>query len=170
MKKLQNYAFIDAQNLHLGVNSLGWKLDYQKFRHYLRGKYKVAKAFIFIGYIKKNEDIYENLKSFGYELIFKPTLESKRIPMKGNCDAELVLQAMIEYENYKKAVIVTGDGDFHCLVKHLMEKEKLEKILAPHPKVCSSLLRHFPGEYLAYVGDAKERLERMKRTQLSTET
>ena len=54
---------------------------------------------------------------------FKPTLEYKDGTTKGNCDAELVLQAMIEYLNYDKAVIVTGDGDFYCLVKYLVEKE-----------------------------------------------
>lgn len=38
---------------------------------------------------------------------------------KGNVDAELVLQAMIEYPNYERAIIVTGDGDFGCLVRYL---------------------------------------------------
>ena len=38
--------------------------------------------------------------------------------MKGNVDAELVLHAAaIEYKNYSKAVIVTSDGDFACLIK-----------------------------------------------------
>ena len=30
------YAFIDSQNLNLGVRSQGWKLDYGKFRLYLK--------------------------------------------------------------------------------------------------------------------------------------
>ncbi|MBU2542149.1 hypothetical protein KJ785_01145 [Patescibacteria group bacterium] len=33
-----NFAFIDSQNLHLGISSLGWKLDYKKFRRYLKEK------------------------------------------------------------------------------------------------------------------------------------
>ncbi|MEK7061425.1 MAG: hypothetical protein AAB954_02075 [Patescibacteria group bacterium] len=47
---LVNYAFIDSQNLNLGVRSLGWRLDWRKFRQYLRNKYNVTKAFTFIGY------------------------------------------------------------------------------------------------------------------------
>ncbi len=36
MRKLaNNYAFIDSQNLNLGIKKLGWKLDYRKFRVYL---------------------------------------------------------------------------------------------------------------------------------------
>lgn len=43
------YAFIDSQNLNLGVRSQGWKLDWRKFRQYLRNKYNVGKAYLFIG-------------------------------------------------------------------------------------------------------------------------
>jgi hypothetical protein len=30
IKEMNNYAFIDANNLYLGVRSQGWKLDYKK--------------------------------------------------------------------------------------------------------------------------------------------
>lgn len=35
MRKANNYAFIDSQNLNLGVLALGWKLDFARFRSYL---------------------------------------------------------------------------------------------------------------------------------------
>ena len=38
-----NYAFIDSQNLNLGIQKLGWKLDYRKFRVYLKEKYNIQK-------------------------------------------------------------------------------------------------------------------------------
>ena len=40
-KQENNFAFIDSQNLNLGVQSLGWKLDHRGFRVYLKEKYKV---------------------------------------------------------------------------------------------------------------------------------
>lgn len=63
------YAFIDAQNLYIGVKSDGWSIDYKKFRIYLQNKYAVVKVFLFIGYIPKNTVLYKSLKSFGYELV-----------------------------------------------------------------------------------------------------
>jgi len=36
--------------------------------------------------------------------------------VKGNCDAELILQAMIDIDKYEKAVLVSSDGDFACLI------------------------------------------------------
>ena len=139
------YAFIDSQNLNLGVRSLGWKMDWRKFRQYLRSKYGVEKAYLFIGHIAGNESLYTFLQECGYILILKPTLSRKlgsEMVVKGNVDAELVLHAMIQLKNYTKAVIVTGDGDFFCLVEYLEKQGKLLKILAP-TKHYSSLLRSF---------------------------
>lgn len=97
MKKLQNnYAFIDSQNVNLAIRSLGWKLDYQRFRVYLAEKYAVKKAFLFIGYVERNNSLYTSLQDAGFLCIFKPTLVYKDGTTKGNCDAELVLQAMIK--------------------------------------------------------------------------
>ena len=42
-KKSENYAFIDAQNLHMAISQLGWKIDYKRFRTYLREHYDVKK-------------------------------------------------------------------------------------------------------------------------------
>ena len=39
IRKVNNYAFIDSQNLNLGIQKLGWKLDYRKFRVYLAEKF-----------------------------------------------------------------------------------------------------------------------------------
>jgi len=140
-----NYAFIDSQNLNLGVKSQGWKLNFSRFRIFLEDKYKVKKAFIFIGYVPNNQSLYTELQKSEYICIFKPTMEIKEgggIRIKGNVDAELVLHTMIEYTNYDKAVIVSGDGDFHCLVEYLIKNNKLLKIIVPNKKY-SSLLRKF---------------------------
>ena len=138
--KENNYAFIDSQNVNLGVQSLGWKLDWGRFRKYLKDKYNVSEVFLFIGYIEGNGDLYKSLQKAGYICIFKPTLKYKDGTTKGNCDAELVLQAMIEYPNYERAVIITGDGDFHCLVKYFIEKNKLKAIIVPNRYRFSALL------------------------------
>jgi hypothetical protein len=69
-----NYAFIDSQNLNLAIRDQGWMLDFGRFRKYLSDKYKVARAFLFIGYIPTNQNLYTSLQQQGYILIFKTTL------------------------------------------------------------------------------------------------
>lgn len=126
----------------MSIKSQGWVLDFGRFRRYLSDKYHVAKAFLFIGHIPTNADLYKSLQEYGFILIFKPILEIKG-RIKGNVDAELVLQTMIEYPNYNKAVIVSGDGDFYCLVKYLKKTGKLLKLMVPDDSRYSSLLRKF---------------------------
>ena len=140
-RKANNYAFIDSQNLNLSIREQGWTLDFQKLRYYLAHKYSVTKAFIFIGYMWENQPLYTSLQKDGYILVFKPTLTLSGGKIKGNVDAELVLHAMIEYPNYDKALIVTGDGDFYCLVEHFLKVDKLLKLMAPNKGKYSSLFR-----------------------------
>lgn len=153
-----NFAFIDSQNLNLGVRSLGWKLDYKKFRLYLKNKYNVQKAYLFIGQLAGNEKLYLSLQEAGYILIFKPTVETKDGVVKGNVDAELVLHAAaVQYNHYDKAVIISGDGDFTCLVEYLDEKDKLLCVLAPN-RHYSSLLRRY-DHYIKRVDNARHSIE-----------
>ena len=159
-KKQDNYAFIDSQNLNLGVRSQGWRLDFARFRVYLKDKYQATKAFLFIGYLPGNERLYTSLQQAGYIVIFKPTLSIKKgrkVFIKGNVDAELVLHTMIEYSNYDRAVIVTGDGDFHCLVEYLEGKGKLARVIIPNRKKYSQLLWKFK-KHLDYMDNLRGKL------------
>jgi uncharacterized LabA/DUF88 family protein len=167
------YSFIDSQNLNLGTSKdlfnknkkkiyKGWHLDFKKFRVYLADKFRVTKALLFIGYVKENEKMYQQLRSFGYELVFKPTTKDGFGKPKGNIDAELVLHsAVLEYDNYNKAVIVSGDGDFRCLYEYLISKKKLLRIIIPNLKAQSSLLKGFQ-DYKTFLEYEKEKLEYKK--------
>lgn len=160
MSKKPIYAFIDSQNLNLGIRDQGWKLDFARFRVYLKDKYKVKKVFLFIGYVPGNEALYTYFQNSGYTVVFKPTLvykKDKKIEIKGNIDAELVLHAMIELKNYNKAIIISGDGDFHCLIEYWKGLGKLGYIIIPNPKKYSALLRGF-REYFVYIHKLREKL------------
>jgi len=164
-KKENNYAFIDSQNLNLSIRELGWRLDFRRFRVYLEEKYDVIKAFLFIGFVSGNNDLFIALQEACFICIFKPTLIYKDGTTKGNCDAELVLQAMIEYPNYEKAIIVTGDGDFYCLVKYLLESEKLKNVLIPNRLKFSALLKwDIFRPYLRFMNDLGHKLAYKKRS------
>lgn len=135
------YAFIDSQNLNVGTQKFGWKMNWARFRKFLAEEYGVTKAFMFIGYIPENEALYEQMHDAGYMVVLKPTFditrprseeavsEEDKKPVKGNIDADLVLWAMKEMSNYQKAIIVSGDGDFFSLVEYLVSKKK---ITTPH--------------------------------------
>lgn len=153
------YAFIDSQNLNLGVTSQGWKLDWRKFRQYLSNKYGVTKAYLFIGKKSGNEGLYNSLRSNGYTVILKPTTILPDGTVKGNVDAELVLHSMIEYPNYSKAIIVSGDSDFYCLVKYLVRNNKLLHLITPN-KHYAYILNCFSG-FIIRIDQLRGSLERV---------
>lgn len=158
MTNPKTFAFIDSQNLNLGVRTLGWQVDYKKFRLYLKNKYNVERAFMFIGLVGNNQKLYTELQAAGFILIFKPTVqyfENGNRTVKGNVDAELVLHAVaIEYTHYDKAIIVSGDGDFACLLEFLNEKDKLLHVLTPNHKY-SKLLKPY-SKYIIHMSQLKK--------------
>lgn len=163
-KPLRNFAFIDSQNFNLGIQRLGWSLDFRKFRVYLREKYGVKTAYLFLGYLPQNQGMYTRLQEYGYVLVFKPVLKKRDGTVKGNVDAELVLQAMIDYEKYELAVLVSSDGDFACLVEFLSRNKKLGRVISPSRQNCSVLLKKSAREHIDFIDNLRKKLEFIKNT------
>ena len=135
--------YIDGNNLYRSAKELGFDINYKKFRGWLRQKYHPKNIFLFIGLVPERVKFYEYLQSCGYILIFKQTVSIGE-KIKGNCDAELVLKATSDFytKSFSKCILITGDGDFGCLVEFLKENNSIELILAPDQKKGSFLLRN----------------------------
>ena len=160
-KKENNFAYIDGANLHKGVASLGWGLDYTRFRVWLSEKYGVYTAYLFIGLIPKYKELYKFLQESVFTIVFKEVVYDGDGKPKGNCDADLVVQAMQDaYENkFARAVLIASDGDYAGLVKFLLKKRKFSVVLSPHPKERCSILLKRTGARIAYISDQRSRLE-----------
>lgn len=135
--------YIDGNNLYRGAKELSHEIDYKKFRGWLRQKYNVANIYLFIGLVSARTKFYEYLQECGFILIFKQTVSVSGI-VKGNCDAELVLKAVSDFytKAYDKCILISGDGDFGCLVEFLAQNSVLVGVLAPDENKCSFLLRN----------------------------
>ncbi|MBI4101067.1 NYN domain-containing protein [Candidatus Microgenomates bacterium] len=156
-RKIVNYTFIDSQNLNLGIRAQGWRLDWSRFKRYLQSQWHVTKAYLFIGYIEEQEKMYKDLRAMGYTLVFKPTVTHGE-EVKGNVDVELVLQVMSDWNKYHQAVVISGDGDFYSLVKHLIERNKLAALIVPHRRRYSSLYNDLPEEYVHFMDKLRHQL------------
>lgn len=135
--------YIDGNNLYRGAKELGFNIDYKKFRGWLRQKYNPVHVYLFIGFIPNRINFYEHLKSCGFVLIFKQTVSIAGI-IKGNCDAELVLKVVSDFYTklFISCIVVTGDGDFGCLIEFLQKNEVMNHVIAPNKKKCSILLKN----------------------------
>lgn len=163
-KNLNNVACIDGANLHNGIKQLDWKFDYARFRVWLREKYGIKQAYLFLGLVPKYRDLYKYLQEIGYTLIFKEVIFDDEGKAKGNCDADIVVQAMQDaYENkFNTSILVSSDGDFAPLVKFLINKNKIDTVISPYEtKKCSVLLKR-TNVKIAYITDQRSVLETQK--------
>jgi uncharacterized LabA/DUF88 family protein len=159
-KENNNYAFIDGQNLYMNTAKKEinpWKVDLARFRIYLKEKYRVDKAYYFLGYVQeKNQELYEEIQNAGFVLIFRkhnPAMLGKK---KGNVDSDIIFHVMkklYKKENFDKIIIVSGDGDYKLLVDFLIEENKFKKILFPDREYRSSLYKELSNNYFAYLDD-----------------
>lgn len=135
--------YIDGNNLHRGSKELGFSIDYKKFRGWLRQKFNVQKVYLFIGLVPDNVKFYQYLQECGFILVFKQTVTVSGI-VKGNCDAELVLKVVSDFyeKDFNDCVLITGDGDFGCVIDFMKDKRVFKMLLAPNKNKCSMLLKN----------------------------
>lgn len=176
MPRYNNYAYIDGVNLHLTYENLDWKVDYSKLLNLLRKKYGVDVAYYFLGNTPDNKAVRDKLDSYGYSLklkdpspyteesivcprcgeVAKPELERN----KADVDSYLTMQVMADMDIFRKAVIITSDGDFDEIVKRLLRLDKLRVVFSPCRDGCSKLLKKVAKDKIAFIEDFRDIVEK----------
>ena len=167
----KNVAFVDGQNLYMGTKlhpTLPWLIDLKRFRIYLERKYEVKKAFYFLGYVdERYQDLYTEIQSAGFILIFKQHTSAMLGKKKGNVDTDIVFHVMkhLYREEYPgKIILVSGDGDYKVLVDFLLEEGRLAKVLFPNKQFASSLYKKLGSEFFDFLDqpDIKAKIQKEK--------
>lgn len=102
---------------------------------------------------------YLKLKEFGYDLHLKPiklyNQDDESTKRKANCDVDMAFYLMKEKDNFDRAIILSGDGDFLPVLKYLRSIGKEIVVLARGPRTAREI-KQFAGdkfrdfEYLKY--------------------
>jgi uncharacterized LabA/DUF88 family protein len=93
----------------------------------------------------------------------KPTIPDSNGNVKGNVDGDLILKAIAEINNYKKAIIISSDGDFYSLVAYLRGHHKLEALMSPDERHCSYLLRKAALYKIRFMNNLRNKLARNEK-------
>jgi len=104
---------------------------------------------------------YIHLDRFGYKLFLKPVKlydkEDGSAKRKANCDVDMTFHLMKEKDNFDRATILSGDGDFLPVLKYLKNNEKKEIVILARGPRAAKEIRQFSGgnfrdfEYLKYL-------------------
>ena len=152
---LDNIAYVDGQNLYMGTTKRNpvWSVDLARFRTYLREKYRVKRAYYYLGYVQdgsRYESPYEEIQSAGFILVFREHNSAMLGQKKGNVDADIIFAIMKRLylrDDFAKIILVSGDGDYKMLVDFLIQEERLEKVLFPKRCYASSLYKKIGHQY-----------------------
>lgn len=148
-----NFAYIDNQNLYMATTRNGedpWNVDMRRLRVYLKEKYRVIRAYLFMGAFEyERTDLYERFQKYGYILVFREHGEKLMGRKKGNVDVDIVFEMMRDNftsAQMEKAVLVSGDGDYFRTVSYLNDNGKLACVILPSHKSASSLYKRLTDE------------------------
>ncbi len=153
----KNYAFIDGQNLHMGTTSVKdpWKINFKKFRIFLKDKYHIEIAYYFLGFVvEEKRDLYTKIQEAGFVLVFREHNAAMIGKKKGNVDADIIFSIMkkiYQNEEFDRVVLVSGDGDYKRMVDFLIEEKIFRKVLFPNKKFASSLYKKLGSEFFDYL-------------------
>ena len=120
---MKNRAYIDSQNLYMSTQSAldPWKVDVYRLRTYLKEKYKVERAYYFLGCAEgKNNKLYDMVRDAGFELVFREHSEKALSSKKGNVDTDIVFFMMKDFHEHPeidKFYLISGDGDYFRMDK-----------------------------------------------------
>lgn len=145
------YAYIDKQVLNLVMQEHGWRLDLEKLRSYLSDTYAVEKAFIFIRYSAKDKEVHKALQNAGYICLFISPQEN---------EATYALNAILYDQSFDKAVIFSGNDEYHVLLEKLRILGKLSTVFFPQAVPPPSFDRY--SDVLVNIGLLRAMLEKGK--------
>jgi len=122
---------------------MGRTIDRKEFLSYAKRKFEVDTAKIFFWYVAKYETLYQQLRTLGYEVIFKETMVLPNGEIKGNVDIDIAIHSILDVVEkwLTKAYLVSGDWDYNTLVNFRRERGVLWRVLVPHRNKVSKLLK-----------------------------
>jgi uncharacterized LabA/DUF88 family protein len=141
-------VFIDASNMFYSQQTLKWNIDYKKLIDYLKQECNLIGITIYFG--KKPNDpkqdkFLKKLAAFGYEI---KTREVKFIhtqdgkpKMKGNLDAEMILDMIVRKDTYNTLILFSGDSDFGVILEYLKQNKKQVLVASVKGHIARELLQ-----------------------------
>lgn len=141
-------VFIDAANVIYSQRSLKWQIDFKKLMDYFKDNYQLDNVYFYFAYLKddkKQQGFFSKLRQWGYKIRTKGVKLIRQadgaILKKGNLDVELTIDAVKGMRFYSTVILMSGDSDFHALVRYLQSKGKKVVVISSKGHVSFELLK-----------------------------
>src|SRR3989344_3649970 len=140
-------VFIDAATLLYSQQTLGWRIDYQKLRDYLKNQAKISGLFYYtgkVGAFEKQIKFIKKLERLGFLVVSKEVkfikMDDGKLLPKGNLDVELALDAFRLLGGGVTLFFFSGDSDFGYLLDLLKHRGKRVLVVSTRGHISKELL------------------------------
>ncbi|MBI4093102.1 MAG: NYN domain-containing protein [Candidatus Kerfeldbacteria bacterium] len=98
---------------------------------------------------------YRRLEKFGYQLFLKPVKkyeqEDGTTKRKANIDVDMTFQMMRDIDLFDRVIVLSGDGDFLPVLKHLRSEGKEVLVLARGPRTAKEIKQFAGSDFRDFV-------------------
>ena len=116
-----------------------------------KGKYMTDAKLVLLDRHLRRVHFYLRLKAFGYHLVLKPVKtyedEDGNPTRKANCDVDMAFYMMQNGHSFDRAVVLSGDGDFLPVLKHLRKSGKDVYVLARSKRTAKEIKQFAASEF-----------------------
>jgi uncharacterized LabA/DUF88 family protein len=162
--------FVDGANMfYTQKKGLGWFFDPAKLLKVLKGNDELTDAYWFMGIKQPPDARDENFIRFlayaGYVVRTKALktfydTDSGDSTQKANLDIEIVMDMFNTVENYDKAILLSGDGDFERALELLRSRGKEICVVSTQNWIAAEL-RMAVGSHFLDLQDLRDKIERI---------
>lgn len=122
-------VFVDVQNIYYTTrDAFGRAFDYRAFWQHLsqQGEITLANAYAINRNIDAQKKFQSALRHIGFEVKLKPFIQRSDGSAKGDWDVGITIDIMEAAAELDQVVLLSGDGDFAILLKHIMQKHAIK--------------------------------------------
>ncbi len=115
-------VFVDIQNMYYSAKNIyDSKVDYSSLIEVAEDNRELVRAIAYVikAETRDEENFFEALSEIGFQVKKKDLKEFYGGSKKGDWDMGIAIDAIEIADRIDVAVLVTGDGDFSSLVRHL---------------------------------------------------
>jgi len=162
--------FIDGSNMFHAQKRMGYFLDYIKLKNHFSKGQDLFDSFYYFGMDTPSSEAQQ--KFFDYLVFNDFTVRKKDVktiyddesgePVKKcNLDIEIAIDMFDHVDNYDKAILFSGDGDFERVVRVLRGKGKIIDVASCRGMIAKELANE--ANHLVYLEDYERYIKRTDR-------
>lgn len=127
---MQIGIYIDVSNIYFTLKDKGLKLNYKTYLQYCKTLGNVTEAHVFGIKTPEAKNFIKAVKTIGFIPHFKASRTVHRNTLKGDCDINITIKILEDYNDLDLIVLGSADGDFKPLIQKLRSAGKQVVVLA----------------------------------------